>query len=132
MDIDIEAFGAALTARLETSMTVEAATAAVRAAEAAHDAAVRIPHRSDGLIGYSEAYLEARHEKMRETFEALGEARRVLIVVTRRCADTDQHAIFTLRRQAEATQDPEERFHAWEAHDEACRAYDRKYLRQPA
>lgn len=115
MDVDLQAFGAALTAQLETHMSVEAATAAVRAAEAAHDAAVRA----------SRAGLDV---STLETYEAWGEANRVLVVVTRRQADQDREVIFGLRRKMRDTRDPVERERVKAAHDAAVRAYDLAYL----
>lgn len=115
MDVDLQAFGAALTARLETHMSIEAATAAVRAAETAHDAAVHAARAGHDV-------------STRETFEAWAEASRVLVVVTRRCAAIDQDAIFALRRQMRDTRDPAERDRVKAAHDAAVRAYDLAYL----
>ena len=77
MDIDFEAFGAALAAHMETSMTVEAAEAAVAAAQENLRLAEAVPHRSNGIWGYSEAYIEARWAGMKAASEALDEAYRL-------------------------------------------------------
>ena len=115
MDIDPQALGAAITAHMEATLTFEAAVAAVPAAEAAHDAAVRA-RRAGGVVDTT------------ETYEAYVEANRILIVVTRRCAAADQDAIFDLRRQVRDARDPAERARIQAAHDAAVLTYDRRYL----
>lgn len=77
IDIDIEAFGAALNSHLETSMTVEAAEVAVAEARENLRRAEAVPHRSNGVVGYSEAYIEARWAGMKAASEALDEACRL-------------------------------------------------------